>query len=53
MKYIIKLNGRFVNQFTKRTVCVTDEINRAGRYSFKAAMKHIEDKKLKAELIEA
>jgi hypothetical protein len=53
MKYIIKLNGRFVNQFTKRTVCVTDEINKAGRYSLKVAMKHIEGKKLKAELIEA
>jgi len=53
MKVIIKYQGFFVENFTKKSISVTDNINRAGKYSIKTANKHIENKKIIAELIPA
>jgi len=56
-KVIIKLRenkyGTFVKSFTKLTMCVTDDINLAGKYSVKIAQHHIDNKKLNAELVPA
>ena len=50
-KVVIKINGRFVESFTKLSMCLTDDINKAGKYSIKVAQTHITNKKLTAELI--
>jgi len=51
-KVIIKWNGRFVESFTKCSVCVGDLQSRAGIYTEKVAMKRISDKKMtKTEII--
>ena len=49
-KVIIKINGGYVESFTKRSVCLTEDINRAGKYSLKVAQSQIDKKKLKAEI---
>jgi hypothetical protein len=54
MKYIIKLqDGKYVEQFFKSAVCVTNEINKAGKYTKSIANKRIENLKIKAVLINA
>ena len=42
MKYIIKLkDGKFVEQFFKASICVTSEVNRAGKYTKSIAKKRL------------
>jgi hypothetical protein len=48
---LIKSKDRFVESFTKKSMCLTNDINRAGKYSLKVAQKHIGSKKIDAELI--
>jgi hypothetical protein len=52
MKYIIKLeDGKYVEQFFKSSVCVTSEINRAGKYTKSIASKRLQNLNIKGTLI--
>ena len=52
MKYLIKLSdGKYVEQFFKSSVCVTDKISSAGKYTFSLANKRLLNANLTAELI--
>lgn len=52
MKYIIKLtDGKFVDQFFKNSICVTSDINMAGKYTKSIANKRLEKLRIKGELI--
>ena len=46
MKVIIEYKNRFVESFTKKSVCLTSDINRAGKYSEAEAKRQIEVKKM-------
>ena len=52
MKYIIKLEeGKFVEQFFKTSILLTDNIKRAGKYTKAIALKRLENLNVKGELI--
>lgn len=52
MKYIIKLNdGNYIVEFRAASMCVTHDINKAGKYPKNIAIKRIEKWGLNAELI--
>ena len=49
--YLIKWNGYYVERFYKKSVAVTGDIKRAGRYAWGEAQEQIVKKGIQAEIV--
>ena len=49
--YLIKWNGYYIERFYKKSIAVTEDIKRAGRYAWGEAQEQIVKKGIQAEIV--